>query len=517
MNKNSFNNNVCVILFNTPSIQIIFNYINNDKNKFKNIINNKLSLLINKYKFYSLNLKDPLGPKIPGEINNNITYIKKYISYLYTIINNNYEFPENELNILISLLNESINIFLDKIKIKTVDFSKSLTFYKNSYNNNCWINKFIQILGCQPVFTKHFEKYVKNAYINYSNSTKEQLKLSKLNITLPEYNYIFNNFPLYNYDILQNILDKDNFIDFNKYIILPENVEINIIDPYYLLPVYGQRKYYEFDNSGFCINDDNFIRIYNISTVLLNGQFYYISKSKNNTKLIIQIDDIKTKKMLNDVLNIYVCMTYKDRYYLIENNESLSFYSIIVNTQKDELNKNNVISSDNISYLYFDSNIFNGTHYAYSKMKNYINSNSSYTPFNGVNISHSFLSLSSIINKYYKKNNDILYIISYNIIKIFKDNIYNKKIDILREPLFYIFDILNEYSNFNIPLCQSPEQSENGKLFKSSSLNNLKDDFVKLNNLNKSLSFNNINNINKNINTLHNFLLTSKFYNLFNT
>ena len=268
MNETFFNNNICVILFNKPSINIILDYINKDKNKFKNIVNNKLSLLMNKYKLYSSNLKNPLSPRVPGDINN-ITYIKKYISYLNSIINNNYEIPINETNIIISILNESINIFLDKLKIKKIHFSKNLSFYKNHYKNNCWINYFIQILGCQPVFTKHFEKYIKNAYINYVNSTKEQFKLTKMNITLPEYNYIFNNFPLYSYDILQNILDNDycEYIEFNKYNILSDNIKINIIDPYYLLPVYNNIKYYKFDHSGFCINDDNFVRLYNISNV----------------------------------------------------------------------------------------------------------------------------------------------------------------------------------------------------------------------------------------------------------
>ena len=288
-------NNICVILFNKPISHIILNYINKDKDKFKNIVNNKLSLLTNKYNYCLLKSQNPLSPRIPGEDNNNITYIKKYINYLNIIINNNYEIPENEINIIISILNESINIFIDKLKIKTIKFDKELTFYKNQYKNNCWLNHYIQILGCQPVFTNHFKKYVENAYFNFYDNTKNQLQLTQMNITLPEYNYIFNKIPLYNYEILQNILENEspNIIDVNKYNILPENLEINIIDPYYILPYYDNRKYYKFDKSGFCINSDSFIRLFNISTVLIDGNFYFIRKTKNNLKYIILVEDIK--------------------------------------------------------------------------------------------------------------------------------------------------------------------------------------------------------------------------------
>ena len=198
----------------------------------------------------------------------------------------------------------------------------------------------------------------------------------------------------------------------------------------------------------------------------------------------------------------------------------MSFYSIIANTQKDINNKNNRINTNNIINIYYDDNIFNGKKYAYCKVKDYINNNSIYTPYNGINISHLFLSLSSIINNYYKKNNDILYIISYNIIKIFKETVYNNKTNILREPLFYVFDLLNDYSDFNIPVCQSPDPLKINKHIKSVSLNNINKEFTKLNSHNKSSSYNNVNNINSinnSFNTIHNFLLDSKFYNLFNS
>lgn len=518
MDETIFNCKVCVILFNKPSSQIIYNYLNKDKNKFKQVINNKLSLLMNKYKLFTSNLKNPFNPRFPGENSNNITYIKKYIIYLNTIINNNYNIPENEINIIISILNQSIDIFIDKLKMKTIDFSKNMLFYKNNYNNNCWLNHFIQILGCQPVFTKHFKKYIKNAYINFNENSKIELNIDKMDITLPEYNYIFNKIPLYNYDILQNILEtaSNGFIEFNKYSILPEDIEINIIDPYYLLPVYNNRKIYKFDQNGFCFNDCNFVRIFNISKVLLNGSFYFIRKSKNNTKYIIQVDDIKSKKLLADIINIYICVVYNNFYYLIENNESLSYYTLIVNTQQDINNKNNYININSISNLFFNNTLFNNMKYAYCKMNDYLSFNSIYTPFNGTNISHSFLSLSSIINKHIKNKNDILYIVSYNIIKIFKETIYNNKINILREPLFYVFDLFNEYSNYNIPLYQTLELPN--KLNKSTSLNNLIDKFEKINIRNKSQSYNNIKKINdNNLNLIHTFLLDSKFYNLFNT
>lgn len=515
-----FNDKICVILFNKLISSVILNYINKDKIKFKNIVNNKLSLLTNKYNYFLLNSKNPLRPIVPGD-NNNITYIKKYINYLNIIINNNYEIPENEMNIIITILNESIYIFLEKLKIKTIKFNEKLTFYKNQYKNNCWINHFIQILGCQPVFTKHFEKYVKNAYINYFDNTKEKLNLEKLNITLPEYNYIFNKIPLYTYEVLQTILENNcsSVIKIINYTYLPEDIEINIIEPYYILPVYNNRKYYKFNNSGYCINDDNFIRLYNISNVLLNGKFYFVRKTKNNLKYIILLEDFKKHKFLIDVITIYVCFVYNDYYYLIENNESLSYYSIIANIQKDSTNKNNIININNISDIYYDDNKFNDRKYTYCLVNNYINTTSIYTPYNGSNISHLFTSLSSIINNYYKKDNDILYIISYNIIKIFKETIYNKKINTLIEPLFYAIDLLNNYSDFNIPICQSPDPVSINKLNKSNSLNNLNKDIQKLNIHNKSHSYNNIiniNSVNNNLNTIHNFLLDSKFYNLFN-
>ncbi len=44
-----FNDKICVILFNKLTSSIILNYINKNKDKFKSIVNNKLSLLTNKY------------------------------------------------------------------------------------------------------------------------------------------------------------------------------------------------------------------------------------------------------------------------------------------------------------------------------------------------------------------------------------------------------------------------------------------------------------------------------------
>ncbi len=513
MDDNIFNDiNVGVILFNKLSQYTILNYINEDKNKFKQIIYNKLNLLIAKYKKYTMQQ----NIHIPGE-NNNITYLKRYITYLNTIINNNYQICNNEINIIINILNESIIIFLEKIKMKTIDNNKQLIFYKNNYKSECWINKLINILVCQPVFTKHFEKYIKEAYINYVNKTDNKLQLTKMYITQPEYNYIFYNLSLYNYDTLQIIFENINtthIINLNKFTNITENTNIKIIDPYYILPLYNNRFYYQFDKSGYCLNDDNFERIYNISNVLIDTNYYYINID-NQKKSIIHITDIKNNKILNDLLNIYVCLIYNDNYYLIENNESLSFNSLVVNTQKSEKNAKNCINIKDINNWVFDDKYINNIKYAYGQTKEYLNYTSIYTPHNGLNISYTFKSLSSIINEYYTKNNNILYIISYNIIKIFKDTLYKNRINILNEPLFYVFDLLNEYSNFNIPLSQSPEPSELSLLSenKSISTNNLCNS-NKITAKQKSISLNNLKNIQIN-NSFHNFLLNSAFYELF--